>query len=280
MLIDGKREGVTWYFDRQEWNATKEEKGEKKVLASGVHPCGECPVLIFSESGQFPEEGQFAQIADLSKRLFNANSELDEMMRAVTFPMFGLHIPPEHAHLIDIGGMIETIGTQNAIKYHGDTPTYIAPPNGPAEVYFQRIKELRQLIDEIALKVEGTDQQESGIALQMRFQALNSALAMWAERMEDFEKRVWELVKKWLGITWADDPEIKWERNFTLADIAVEMSILEQMQTTAMPEEIIQEQIKRIVSIQFGGLDQERLDEILANMSEHTIDVTPPDGGR
>lgn len=271
MLIDGKREQVTWYFDRQEWKATKGDK----VLASGVHPCGECPVLIFSESGQFPAEGQFSQIADLSKRLFNAHSELDEMMRAVTFPMFGLHVPPEHAHLVDIGDMIETIGTQNAIKYYGETPTYIAPPNGPAEVYFQRIKNLRQQIDEIGLKVEGTDQQESGIALQMRFQALNSALAMWAERMEDFEKRVWELVKKWLGITWDDDPEIKWERNFILADVAVEMSILQQMQDAGVPEEIIREQIKRVVSVQFGGLGQERLDEILASIGEAGQEVQP-----
>ncbi|MDY0274795.1 MAG: hypothetical protein RBR42_05055 [Desulfomicrobium sp.] len=272
-LIEDEDKEVEWEFTREDWKLLDEDR---LVIEQGQHTLGVCPVLAFSESGQFPKEGAFAQIADLSYDLFNRQSEKLEIFRSVTFPFLSYHIPTEMTGNTDtITNAAKELGVSNMLIHYGSPPQYIAPPNAPLESYEREIDYLRRRIDEVGLKVEGSQSQESGVALQMRFQALNSSLSKWAERVEDFEKQVWEMIKLWLGISNDTDPEIRWERSFVLADVAVEMSILQQMQASAMPDTIIQEQMKRIVSVQFGGLDQERLDEILSQIDEEKHDRDP-----
>jgi len=263
MRLDGKYTRVTWRFDRSGWSARKGED----ILVSGEHPCGECPVLIFTESGRFPCYGQFSQLADLSHRLFNARSELDEILRSQTYSILAYPRPDNQA--VDIDQIVATVGTSNMLEYYGsNAPEYVAPPNGPADTYFRLIEYLEAKIKTVSLNVESPDQLESGLALQMRFQALNAALSKWAGRMEDLELRMWTLAVRWLGMTDAMIPEIRWHRNYMLADVGAEISILQQMQAGGMPRKATAAQMKRITSIQFGGLDQNRLDEITAEIDE------------
>ena len=63
------------------------------------------------------------------------------------------------------------------------------------------IDKLRDQIQEIGLNVATVNQQESGIAMQMRFQAINAELASFSARMEDLERRAWNLSRKWLGMS-------------------------------------------------------------------------------
>ena len=65
----------------------------KNILDAGEHPLSECPVLIGTEGGDFPHFGPFAPIADLSKRLFNLDSELDEILRSQTFSLLTMNVP-------------------------------------------------------------------------------------------------------------------------------------------------------------------------------------------
>lgn len=259
---DGKTETVngTWHFDRANWSFRERDD---KMLAGGTHSLQECPVIIFSESGTFPCFGPFAPIADLSKRLFNLDSELDEILRAQTFSLLTMQVPEGSTseQKLETAKVIgQTIGTNNLLVHSGQTPSFIAPPDGPAKIYMDRIADMKQRIDDLGLAVAAPSQRESGISMQMRFHQINAAVSKFSERMEDLERRMWELCRRWLKMTTA--PTTSWSRNFQIADIANEMTILREMQGSAMPTEVIVEQEKRIVGLQFAG--SEETDAMLA----------------
>ena len=263
---DGVRVPCTWHFDRAEWRATDREK---RVLSEGAHPLKVCPLLIFTEGGDFPHFGPFAAIADLSRRLFNLDSELDEILRAQTFSLLTMQVPDNTTDAVKIeaarvAGV--TIGSSNLMVHSGSTPAFIAPPDGPANVYLARIDKLRGQIDEIGLRVSGSNSQESGIALQMRFQTVNAELSRFSARMEGFERSAWELSRRWLSMTNA--PTVQWPREFSLSDVEQELTILADMRDTAMPPRALAEQQRRIVAQQFVGLDQAQLDLISDEVNE------------
>lgn len=270
---DKSRVPCTWRFDREAWSAVDDKK---KVLDSGAHPLKECPVLIFTEAGDFPSFGPFASIADIARRLFNAESELDEILRAQTFSLLTMQVPDAATDTEKLGAakvVGETIGTANLMVHTGSTPAFIAPPDGPARVYLDRIKGLHQLIAEVGLDVGTVNERESGLAMRMRFAAINAELAGFAGRMEDLERRAWDLSRRWLSMQGA--PAVQWTRDYNLADIEQELRILAEMQAAGMPAAVIAEQQRRIVAVQFGGLEQTRVDEINQAIDERQAEPRP-----
>ena len=260
----GETTPCTWHFDRELWSCIDKED---RTVAEGLHPLGECPILIFTEAGDFPHYGPFSPVADLSKRLFNLDSELDEILRSQTFSLLTMQVPDgstDEQRLEAAKVVGETIGASNLMMHSGSTPAFIAPADGPANVYLERINDLRGEIRDIGLEVATINQRESGIAMQMRFQSINSELGRFSIRMEGMEARVWELTGRWLGIT--EEPMIAWPRDFNIADPEQELDILQSMQASAMPLEVIIEQQKRVVMVQFNGLDAEDQEAMLSSL--------------
>lgn len=269
-LESGERVDCTWHFDQTSWRAMD---GQQNLLSEGEHPLTECPLLIFTEGGDFPYFGPFSPIADLSRRMFNLDSELDEILRSQTFSLLTMQVSENStdAQKVQAAQVVgETIGSSNLMVHSGSTPAFIAPPDGPARIYLDRIAALKDQINEIGLVIASSSQRESGLALQMRFQALNSELAKFAGRMESLERRAWELSRQWLGLTTA--PEISWSRDFNMADVVAELDILASMQGAAMPSEVIAQQQRRIVSVQFAGLAQEQQDQIHAAIDQRLLE--------
>lgn len=254
----GKQISVTYHYDREKWEVRK-GSGNGELLDASPHGLGECPVIPFTESGAFPCFGSFTQIADMSRRLFNMQSELDELLRSQTFSLLTFQRPPEDTSF-DVSGIAETISTHNMLVHAGDTPQFIAPPDGPAEIYLKVIAAMEARINDAALTVEASESQESGLALQMRFQALNSALAHFAAQLEDFERRAWALSARHMGIS--TPPDIEWQRNYALADIATELEILQQLQASGAPDEVVNAQMSRVVGLQFAGADIDEMTEM------------------
>ena len=265
----------TWRFDKESWSAKAQDAaGAQVVLAQGFHPLGECPLLIWTEGGDFPHFGPFASIADLSKRLFNLDSELDEILRSQTFSLLTMQTPDNTTEDMKVAMAQtagQTIGTQNLIVHSGSTPAFIAPPDGPANVYLQRIDKLRAQIDEVGLDIATINQQESGVAMKMRFQAINSALSSCAERTEGLERRAWMLSQKWLQLS--VEVSVSWPRDFDIADVENELKILQDMQSTGMPREVIVGQQKRIVALQFGNSETEDLDLMISAIEDQVRGV-------
>jgi len=260
----GEEKPCTWYFDREVWACTD---NDENVVDSDEHGLGECPLLIYTESGDFPSFGAFSPIADLSKRLYNLDSELDEILRSQTFSLLTMQVPPESAdeqRLEAAKTAGETISTQNLMMHSGNTPAFIAPPDGPASIYQVRIKDMRGLINDIGLEVASPEQRESGIAMQMRFQAVNAELGRFSARMEGMERRAWEMSAKWLQME--EVPETAWPRDFNIANPEQELQILRDMQETAMSPEVIITQQKRVVAVQFAGMEMETQEDLVNSL--------------
>jgi len=283
-MPDGERKPCTWRFDREKWSATASASGSGMavvagvVLASGFHPLGECPLLIWTEGGDFPNFGPFAAIADISKRLFNMDSELDEILRGQTFSLLTMSVDEgstseQKLQAAQVAG--QTIGTDNLIVHSGSTPAFIAPSDSPAKVYMERIQALRDQIDEIGLDIS-MDETESGIAKKMRFQVVNAELSKAAARTEDLERRAWELSAKWLKLSVV--PEVEWSRDYDIADLELELKILADMQAAAMPPEVITAQQARIVKIQFGNLEADEVAKLITSVQEQAPPPIQTDG--
>ncbi|MBS3953630.1 MAG: hypothetical protein KGZ88_11840 [Methylomicrobium sp.] len=252
-------------WDTQSWWVRRGET----VLDSGEHGLSVCPVLLFAESGDFPCVGAFAQIADLSKRHYNLCSERDEILRAQTFSLLTYQVPSDQAHLFEAKKVAEAIGTHNMLIHNGAPPGFIAPPDGPATIYSQVISDIETAIKQIALTVEQPNHQESGIALTLRFQQLNSALTAFARAMEDLERRVWWVVSRWLQTSYV--PETAWSKDYSLADVTQELSELQQMQASGFPVLAIDEKQKLIIQLMLSNLNPESLENVLNTVGgEHS----------
>lgn len=268
--------GVTWDglpatkgWDANRWWVRTDER----EVAGDVHGLGICPVVAFSENGDFPSFGDFAQIADISKRLFNARSELDEILRAQTFSLLTYHVPPDQ-HDFDAKTTAEAIGTHNMLIHRGNAPGFIAPPDGPANIYLDTIAKLEEALRRVALVVEAPEDQqaESGIALTIRFQALNSALTGFARRMEDFERRMWEVVCAWLNLP-PERATVEWAKDYALADIKTELEILQNMQLSGFPPEAIRQQQKAVAGLAFATAAPEDMQVIMDAIDGAAVEV-------
>jgi hypothetical protein len=269
MMIGDEEQAVERTYDETGWRVTSEDK----VLAQGAFDFGVCPVLAFTETGLFPNRGEFATIADLSQRLYNLRSELDEILRAQTFSLLTYKVPQDRFPL-DLGAIAQSIGTHNLLQTFDAGAEFIAPPEGPARVYLDVIAQVEALIRQAALIVDipQSNSQESGVALQLRFQALNSSLVHFARRMEDFERRVWAMVGLWLGM----EPKVSvsWGKDFSISDLKTEIEVAQNLAALNAPPAYQQAKLKQLIQLDLGTLAEDALSEILNQVEEVQQEVS------
>jgi len=251
-----EKKSIKRYYDKTSWVIYDEDD---KVIERGEHNLGVTPLLIFSENGSFPTIGEFTQIAQLQKRHYNLQSELDEILRGQTFSILTLQT--------NSNGDI-SLSTDNALVYQKDTdrPEFIAPPTAPAEVYQQRIKEIEKQIDTIAYDITTNQSQESGIALTLKFQGLNSSLSNFAQRLEDFELRVYEVMFRYLGEKF--DITVNYAKEFSIVDIEKEIAILEQLQGLITAPTYFKLKAMQIITNDLNTIDLEDVAKIEAEVED------------
>lgn len=273
--VDGALQACTRDYTTSGWSLRIRDR----VIASGDHALGVCPVLAFTESGEpFPVVGKYAQIADMSRRIFNARSELDEILRGQTFSLLTLQVPPEQAALFDAARTAATIGTHSMLVHGGDTPAFIAPDAGPAQTYQATLEELQQAIRRTALdeSTERGAQSESGLSRRLRFEALNAELATFAQCMESLERRVWALWHRALGLP--SGVTVSWPTDFNLVDSMAELDILTAMQATGFPPQVLVAKRATVVGAEFDGADADLKAALLAAVDEQSLEEPRPPG--
>lgn len=263
--VGDKLEQVERDYDATTWTLRK----DKTILAHGEHKFGACPVLAFTENGQeFPRVGEYAQVADLSKRIFNARSEQDEILRGQTFSLLTLQVPPDHAANFNGNTVAATVGVHSMLIHTGDQPAYIAPDSGPAATFAAKLEELQQAIRRVTMEssTESSSQTESGVARRMRFEALNASVATFARQLQAIERRMWAMWHRAMGTTNA--VEVSWPTDYNLADVLAELDVLTMMQATGMPVAVLNEKRKAIVDIEFDAADAATKAELHAAIDE------------
>lgn len=270
-MVGGKPKACTRTWDAEGWVL----RCANKVIAQGPHPFGQCPFLALTESGAlFPQVGKYAQIADLSRRLFNARSELDEILRSQTFSLLTLQIPPDAA-TYDLATSVAGIGTSSMLTHQGITPAFIAPDSGPASTYLAVIEQLQQSIKRIAME-EATagEAAESGVARRLRFERLNSDLASFAHKLQSLEVRMWALFHRALGTN--NRVTVEWPSDFNLVDTLAELDILAAMQATGFPPAVLAAKRETVVGAEFDAADDETKAALRAALSEQAQEKPDP----
>ena len=260
MMIEGVLQTVVRGWDAQNWWVHL--NGE--FIEGDQHGLGVCPVLPFVEGDIFPSTGTFSQIADIGKRIFNMQSELDEILRGQTFSILCYNIPESQLGQVDFGKLSESVGIYNMLVYSGAAaPSFATPPTGPSEIYLKSIASLEQKIKDIALSIDftATSKSESGVALNIRFQKLNAALSSFARKAEDFERRMFDMACRWLKIE--NNTTVSYPKSFEIADVQAELTALTAYQTGSFPAEVIQEKQKQIIALDFSNLEGAELQGLL-----------------
>ena len=243
------------YYDRTVWQVIDEDDG---VLESGTHGLNLCPVVLFTENGEFPSVGEFTQIADISFQLYNLKSELREILRDQTFSI--LTLQSEKPGDVEI-----KLSTDNAIAYAPtlERPGFISPDADAAATYQEEIDKCIATIDRMAYDINTNQAQESGIALQIKFQGLNSSLSNFAMRMQSFEAQVLEVVCAYLGLT-PESAAVTYPSRFDLVDINTELVMLEQLKGLGYDLPTYEKlKLERIVVNDLGNIDGEAMDAIM-----------------
>ncbi len=236
---------VIRYFDKTSWIIYEEDK----ILESGEHNLGVCPIIFFSENGKFETFGEFSQIAYLAKRRYNLVSEEDEIIRGQTFSILTVQGEPSDLAL----------GVNNALFYSGDKePKFIAPSAENAKIIKEKIEKIDNDINEIAYDIITLRaNNESGRALKMKLDGLNSSLSDFAIRLEDFEYRIFEIVQKYLNLN--IDVTINYNKNFNLIDIKEEIDELSALKEIAEIPSYERAKLKKIAKNDLGLSDEDLL---------------------
>ncbi len=270
-LVDGRPQACVRRWDAQGWQLRLVDK----VLSEGPHPFGACPLLAFTESGDlFPVVGKYAQIADLSRDLFNLDSELREMLRSQTFSILTMQVPLEASSLFDPLKTSASIGTQSMLVHQGATPAFVAPPNGPAEVYMAKIEQRQASIKRIAMDDASADTgTESGVARKLRFERLNADLATFASRLQALEARMWQMFHRAMGTQ--NRVVVTYPTDFNLVDSVGELDILTLMQAANFPAEVIAAKQCTIIDAEFDTLPDADKTALKQAVMARTQEVAP-----
>ncbi len=260
-------EDIIRYYDKEVWRIYD---ADGNIIDEQPHGLGECPVLIFSEKGSFESLGEFSQLAGMSKRLYNNDSELKLLLRGQTFSL--LTVQAEKGSDPDI-----KVGVDNVLLYYGDkAPAYISSDAQQAATYEYRIEKIKEAMDRVAYDVTTTAARESGIALSIKFDALNASLNKFSQRLEDIERTAWNLVCVKLGL----HPEtigIVYNMDFSITDLNMEIETLNGISTVADLPLYKAEKLKSLVKEDLKSAESETLDAIfeeidtnVGKMSEYT----------
>lgn len=215
-------------FTSNEWIISKDKEG-KQIIDSGSHELGIVPVVPVRWTDTVLPFDVFApsfiqDIAQINFDLYNAISELREILRNITFPVLTLPIRDETTanQLSKL-----TIGTENFIPYNpegGGKPDFIAPPPEPAKIYLEYINFLiSQMYKIVNLEFAlGSQTGASGVALDFEFQQVNSLMSGMALHLEQAEYRIADIVARWNGET-GFDGKIEYDKDFSFRDLEREL---------------------------------------------------------
>lgn len=261
--INGELRDAQRTWDDETWSL---HDGDK-VYASGQHGFGHCPVLAVTENGAPPPVvGRYAQVADLSRRLYNARSERDDILRSQTFSVLTLQQPQGATRTP--AEVAATIGTHSLLVHEGITPAFVSPDSGPAETYRLVIEELQSSIRRLTFEdaTDATAQPESGLSRRLRFEALNVELASVATRLQGLERRVWALFHRALGLS--NKVSVEYPTDFNLVDTLAELDILTAMQAAGFPDAALVLKRKTIAAAEFDAADEDDKAAVMAALDE------------
>jgi len=146
-------------------------------------------------------------------------------------------------------------------------PEFIVPPVAPSNTYQEEISKLESIIDKMSYNFTTNQSQESGIALEIKFQGLNSSLSNFAMRLEDFEMRIFEVMSRYLSIS--EDITVSYNKEFSLNDINKEIQTLEAFKSLGYNSKTYESlKLQQIINNDLNSISLEDMDKIKAEIED------------
>lgn len=259
------------------WEVDQDETRSAVRVGDGTHPFRRVPIPVcrHKEAEGAPVFGlpMHGDVALEARRLFNLCSEFDETLRAHGFPTLVLAEEIGEPSDEPDGGDDRTVGTKNALLLDQNASQkhyYLEMSGAIAEAFETRIENtIREIYRMARVSYERpSGNEESGIARKHAFAATNAAIADFAGNLAMWERDVYILAGRGLGLS-----EEKLQRirvvaptDFDVEDLDSEMRrLLDSLNARLGPtaEKIIRMHIARRVIPDMSPEIEERIVEDL-----------------
>ena len=213
-------------WTRESWSLYDHEYS---LIKEGRHPVGEVPITCFydkksKKARSFLGISSLSDIAFIARDIYNACSELRQILRDQTFAFLAIQGTSDEYRELELG-------TAKGLLYppERNKPEYVSPPSENAQVYFNHIDRQVAKIFQLAKLDSGgvsgsVDSPSSGIADQASgvskawdFNQTNSALSSKSSNLEDGEIKCWQFFSKWMGKEF--NGKIQYSNEFSVSNL-------------------------------------------------------------
>lgn len=256
------RSFILW--TRNEWVIYNEKYEE---VSRGEHRLGIVPITCCYEKRSkrvqaFMGISFLADIAFIARDVYNACSELKQILRDQTFAFLALQGQADEYD--------ETsVGTSKGLLYPSDrnAPQYISPPSDNAKTYFEHIDRQVTKMFQMAKLESGSVSyagskvnEQSGVSKAWDFNQTNSALSSKAGNMEDAENKLWRVFAAWEGKEF--EGSVTYPNEFSIQSLNDDLDQAEKILKLGMGREFNMEVKKAIVKKKFPRANDEDIERM------------------
>ncbi|MDA3046701.1 phage portal protein [Campylobacter sp. VBCF_06 NA8] len=251
-----------YYFWSKDEFQIRNSSGD--ILEASQHNLGFVPVVALQFGSELLGDTLSYEVAQIAKRIYNARSELDEILRGQTFSILAYHVPQGENTPSEL-----KVSTDNALLYSGNKPEFISPSQDSASTYFTHIENLENIIDEISLNPVNlsTKSDDSGVALKYKFENLNGYLNFLSNSLEDLERKLFDLVFKYLNSEY--NYSVSYPNDFQISDLTSDIANAHALKEFGMPEAWSRAKRKELARADLNGLDDTEMGEIYQEIDEY-----------
>ena len=136
-----------------------------------------------------------------------------------------------------------------------------------AGTYATKRIDVKESMDRVAYDVSTSMSAESGISLEIKFEGLNSSLNSFAQRVEDLERRVWDLICIKIGIP-LDSITIVYNMDFSISDLSSELDTLERINAIVDLPQYKAAKLKGVIKEDLKSVEDEELAVIFEEIDD------------
>jgi len=246
-----------------------------ELLDEGFYNIGKVPMVCSynkqsKKAKSFLGISEIADIAFIARDVYNACSELRQILRDQTFAFLALQGTADEYSEV-------SVGTSKGLLYPEgrNAPIYVSPASQNAEVYFSHIDRQVSKMFQLA-KLEGGSAEfkgqsaveQSGVSKAWDFNQTNAALSRKAQNLEDAEEKLWQIFAKQDGNEFQGS--IQYTEEFSVKDLNSELDEAEKLIKLNLGKMFTKEIKMAIVKRKFPRIDEKDLSQI-----ESEIDAEP-----
>lgn len=268
---DGEERQITWTWTLE--TIRRQAEGEAEQLME--NKLGRIPIVLLygakPRKGELKPTSGFYQVAKANLALYNACSELRELLRSQAFNILTYGIGEED----DYDKVKEIVAsTENVMVYRGNlnAPQYIAPSAAPAEMLLSEIKLLVEEIYRMAglASVTGVQTEVSGAAKAWDFESTNTTLSEFAKSVEQAEKEIAQLFGAYTGAEL--EFTSKYSESFGIEDAGAELDEITKALGLMIGGIFDRELKKKAARVVFKNLDDAVINEVTDDIESRTDD--------